>query len=181
MNLNMDHILGDHFSDEDRPGYRLTGTDRITVSRWVRLKCTFGCDSYGKLATCPPNLPAVSECEKLFGEYEHAVIFHFQKELERPEERHEWTRVVNKKLLGVERDVFLAGHHKAFMMFIDPCNLCKACVEDKIRCLNPRQARPSPEGMAVDVFATARSVGFPIEVLTDYAQTMNRIGILLIE
>jgi hypothetical protein len=33
---------------------------------------------------------------------------------------------------------------------------------------------PSPESMAIDVFETVRKVGFPIEVLTEYSQTMNR-------
>jgi hypothetical protein len=35
--------------------------------------------------------------------------------------------------------------------------------------------------MAVDVFATARQCGFPIQVLEDYSQPMNRYGLLLIE
>jgi hypothetical protein len=45
----------------------------------------------------------------------------------------------------------------------------------------PRQARPSPESMAVDVFSTVRQVGYPIEVLSDYAQAMNRYAFLLLE
>ena len=45
------------------------------------------------------------------------------------------------------------------------------------RCL----ARPSPEALAVDVFGTVRSLGFPIEVLSDYDQTMNRYAFLLVE
>jgi predicted metal-binding protein len=88
---------------------------------------------------------------------------------------------MNEKLIAVERDVFLAGYHKAFMMFIDPCNFCKTCPEDQAECANPKKARPSPEGMAVDVFDTARAAGFPIDVLTDYDQAMNRFGILLVE
>jgi hypothetical protein len=35
--------------------------------------------------------------------------------------------------------------------------------------------------MAVDVFSTVRSMGYPIEVLSDYRQTMNRYAFLLIE
>jgi hypothetical protein len=35
--------------------------------------------------------------------------------------------------------------------------------------------------MGVDVFATVRKYGFPIEVLSDYAQAMNRYAFLLIE
>jgi hypothetical protein len=35
--------------------------------------------------------------------------------------------------------------------------------------------------MAVDVFTTVKQVGYGIEVLTDYADTMNRYGFLLVE
>jgi hypothetical protein len=35
--------------------------------------------------------------------------------------------------------------------------------------------------MAVDVFTTVRKLGYPIEVLTDPAQTMNRYAFLLID
>lgn len=38
-----------------------------------------------------------------------------------------------------------------------------------------------PEGLAVDVFSTARKCGYDINVLTDYGQAMNRFGILLVE
>jgi hypothetical protein len=35
--------------------------------------------------------------------------------------------------------------------------------------------------MAIDVYATVRKVGYPIEVLTEYSQAMNRYAFLLIE
>jgi hypothetical protein len=35
--------------------------------------------------------------------------------------------------------------------------------------------------MAVDVFSTVRQIGYPIEVLADYCQAMNRYAFLLIE
>jgi hypothetical protein len=35
--------------------------------------------------------------------------------------------------------------------------------------------------MGVDVFSTVRQCGFPIQVLSDYAQVMNRYAFLLIE
>jgi hypothetical protein len=34
--------------------------------------------------------------------------------------------------------------------------------------------------MAVDVFATVRKIGFPVEVLSDYDQPMNRYAMLLV-
>lgn len=42
-------------------------------------------------------------------------------------------------------------------------------------------SRPCLEALGVDVFATARKLGYPIEVLTDYKQEMNRYSFLMIE
>ncbi|UCE57072.1 MAG: hypothetical protein JSV31_15050 [Desulfobacterales bacterium] len=47
-------------------------------------------------------------------------------------------------------------------------------------CKYPRIARPSPEAMAVDVYSTVRQFGFPIHVLSEYSQEMNRYAFLLI-
>lgn len=38
-----------------------------------------------------------------------------------------------------------------------------------------------PEALAVDVFSTVRQVGYPIEVLTDYSEAMNRYAFLPFE
>ena len=95
----------------------------IVVSLWVRIKCMFGCGSYGKNASCPPNVPSVSECRQFFDEYSAAVVLHFEKRVERPEDRHAWSREANRKLLDLERAVFLKGHQKVFLLFMDSCGL----------------------------------------------------------
>ena len=153
----------------------------IVVSQWVRMKCTFGCREYGKNAACPPNTPQVDECRSFFREYKECVVFHFQKKLNEPEDRHEWGKTVNEKLLSLEREVFLAGNPKTFLLFMDSCNLCIDCAEQRVKCKQKRLSRPAPEAMAVDVFSTVRKIGFPIEVLPDYSETMNRYAFLLIE
>jgi len=153
----------------------------IVVSQWVRMKCTFGCKEYGKNACCPPNTPSLNECRTFFSEYREGVVFHFAKKVEKPEERHEWTKGVNSRLLSLEREVFLADNPKAFLLFMDSCGLCKNCAEERIECKNKRSARPTPEAMTVDVFSTVKQLGYPIEVLSDYSKTMNRYAFLLIE
>jgi predicted metal-binding protein len=153
----------------------------IVVAQWVRMKCMFGCSEYGQNACCPPNTPPVSECRKFFDEYGSAVILHFEKTVDKPEDRGAWTKQVNSKLLEVEREVFLSGYQKTFLLFMDSCGLCVDCAARREDCKNQSSARPTPEAMAVDVFATARQFGYPIEVLSDYAQAMNRYAFLLIE
>ena len=155
--------------------------EKIVVSQWVRMKCMFGCGEYGRTATCPPNLPSVSECERFFREYKDAVIFHFEKKVKKPEDRHAWTRKVNAKLAKLEREVFLSGYERSFLLFMDSCSICGVCPGEIVKCKQPRLARPSPEAMAVDVYATVRQVGYPIEVLSEYSQKMNRYAFLMIQ
>jgi predicted metal-binding protein len=153
----------------------------IVVAQWVRMKCMFGCSEYGRNATCPPSTPSVAECRRFFDDYSTAAIFRFEKAVDKPEDRHAWSRSVNAQLVKLERAVFLAGRKKAFVLAMDSCTLCTDCPGVRTACKSPRQARPSPESMAVDVFATVAQVEYPIEVLTAYTQAMNRYAILLIE
>jgi predicted metal-binding protein len=179
----MDHLkhLETVFVAHGFADFRWLDPADIVVAQWVRMKCAYGCGSYGRIASCPPNTSSVQECRRFFSEYSTAAVFHFEKAVEQPEARHAWTREVNMALLKLERAVFLAGYYKAFLLFMDSCHLCADCAGAREACKNARQSRPSPEGMAMDVFATARKLGYPIEVLTDTEQAMNRYAFLLIE
>jgi predicted metal-binding protein len=171
-----DILFGHGFTD-----FKLMDTKDTIVSQWVRLKCMFGCSHYGKNGCCPPYVPSVTECREFFSEYKTAVLVRLEKAMNKPEERFAWSREMNMQLLKVERDVFLAGWHKSFLLFMDECRLCSKCAESKLDCKNPRDARPSIESFAVDVFATVRKQGFPIKVLKDYDENMNRYAILMLE
>jgi len=161
--------------------FRWIDPQRIVVAQWVRMKCTFGCGEYGKCAVCPPNTPSVPECERFFREYTRAVLFHFAKTVAHPEDRRAWGRDVNRKLLDLERAVFLAGCPKAFLLFMDSCHLCETCAPTRGECRNPKLARPGLDALAIDVFSTVRACGYPIEVLTDFGQEMNRYALLLVD
>ena len=161
--------------------FKWVDPQKIVISLWVRMKCMFGCKEYGKNACCPPNTPSVQDCRSFFGEYTEGVVFHFEKKLEKPEQRHEWTKNINEKLLSLEREVFLAGNPKAFLLFVDSCNLCTECAAERAKCKNKRSARPTPEAMAVDVFSTVRALDYSIKVLGDFSEAMNRYGFLLVK
>lgn len=168
----------------ERRGYAaVTWIDprKIVVSHWVRMKCMFGCDEFGRNASCPPNTLTVADCRRFFDEYRAAAVFHFRKKAAKPERRKVWAKKVNEGLLALEREVFLEGYHKAFLVRMDSCSICASCAGGVGDCRNPKLRRPTPEGMAVDVFATVRRLGLPIEVLTGYSQTMNRYAFLLVE
>ena len=161
--------------------FKFIDPEKIVVSQWVRMKCMYGCGEYGQNASCPPNVPSVSECERFFCEYSVAVIFHFDKKVDQPEDRHAWSSKVNTKLVKLEREVFLTGYEKAFLLYMDSCCICAECSKERENCKEPRLSRPSPEAMAMDVFTTVRQFGFPIEVRTDYSQKMDRYAFLMVE
>jgi len=158
----------------------LSGAE-IVVAEWVRMKCMYGCGTYGKGGCCPPNTPPVADCRVFFGNYDKVAVFHFAKRVDKPEERYAWSRNLDRKLLEVERKVFFLGYYKVFLLFVDDCHLCAKCSVLRSDCRNPKLARPSPESMAVDVYATIKKLGYPIEVLSDFDKEMNRYSFLLIE
>ncbi len=172
----IDQILHDHnYSD-----YKWIDPHKIIVSQWVRMKCTYGCPEYGKTAVCPPNTPPVAECERFFKEYSDAIILHFTGKMDDPEDRHKWSAKINARLVKMERDVFLAGFERVFLLFMDTCGFCKECSGSRETCELPRMARPAPEALAVDVYSTVRQFDFEINVRTDYDQKMDRYAFLLI-
>lgn len=168
------------FKTHGIPDFKWIDPKKIIVSHWVRMKCTFGCDEYGKNCCCPPEVPSVEECRQFFHEYHTAAIFHFNARVNKPEDRHAWTREINLGLSKLERDVFLAGYERTFLLFMDSCCLCAQCTGTRELCKQPQVARPGPEALAVDVFSTVRQYGFGINVRTGYDQAMDRYSFLMV-
>jgi predicted metal-binding protein len=163
------------------PDFRWISGRDVVVEQWVRFKCTFACEEFGRNACCPPNTPGVAECRELFLGYERIAVIHLQAARAEGEDPRIWKREVNGRFLELERAAFLAGFYKALALFPGDCSLCAECVPSRADCRNSGSARPVPEALAVDVYATVRKLGFPIHVLTDRSQTMNRYGFLLLE
>jgi predicted metal-binding protein len=81
-------------------------------------------------------------------------------------------------LAKLERDISLTSHERVFL-FMDSCEICRECsiAADKSR--EPTLARPSPQAMGMDVYTPVRPVGYPINPLTEYTQSMNRCALLM--
>ena len=163
------------------PDFRWVAGRDVVVEQWVRFKCTFACEEFGRNACCPPNTPSVGECRELFLGYGHIAVIHLRTTRAEGEDPRIWKHEVNTRFLELERAAFLAGFYKALALFPGDCSLCAECVSSRADCRNGGSSRPVPEALAVDVYATVRNVGFPIQVLTDRSQTMNRYGFLLVE
>jgi predicted metal-binding protein len=184
MNMNSQtHSLKDFeelFHKHGFTDYKWIDPSAIVVSNWVRMKCMYGCPSYGARATCPPNTPSVLECRAFFDEYTDIAIFRFEVYVDKPEDRHDAISIISKKLLELEKEIFLSNCVKVFALFADSCHFCKECAGSREDCKQPKLARPPPEAFAVDVFSSVRSISYSINVLKDYSETMNRYAFLLI-
>jgi predicted metal-binding protein len=142
----------------------------VAIAAWVRLKCQFGCAGYGRWLTCPPHSPTPEETRRVLDCYSAALLLHSPGQ-------GDW-RAIDDVVADLEREVFLAGHYKAFGFGCGPCRLCEACT--LTHCVHPSKARPAMEAAGIDVYATARANGFPIEVVTDRDSPQNYYGLVLI-
>jgi predicted metal-binding protein len=143
----------------------------VVTGRWVRLKCQFGCGGYGQRLTCPPHSPTPEETAAVLAEYRVALLVHNPS-------RGNW-KPLKKVVVALEREIFLAGHYKALGFGCGPCDLCSSCNLES--CEHPERARPSMEAAGIDVYATARGNGFPIEVVRTPSSPQNYYGLVLIE
>lgn len=168
-------ITNQGFSD-----YKWINPKEIVVAHWVRIKCTYGCRDYG-LGTCPPNTPSVKECSKFFKEYEKGLIIRLNKTADKNSYPSDWSKEITDKLLDIEREVFLSGFQKVFLLNQTCCSLCNDCSGNRLDCKDKAKSRPSPESFAVDVYQTVRNAGLDINVVAENPGEMNRIAILLIE
>jgi len=140
----------------------------VVTAAWVRLKCQFGCDGYDSTLMCPPHSPTPEVTRRVLDSYKKAILIRADDNVD-----------VSEIAVKMEREAFLADYYKAFSFGSGPCRLCRECPFDE--CRHADRARPSMEASGIDVFATARENGFPIEVLRDYSCKGNYYGLLLLE
>jgi len=141
----------------------------VVIANWVRLKCQYGCGSYGKKLTCPPYSPTPDQTRKILSPYQWAILIHGDQNTE-------------MRRLGAEfeREAFLAGYYKAFVLVCGPCHICEECAFDS-GCRFPSQARPAMEACGIDVYSTVRAVGMPVEVVLSSECRQDRYALLLLE
>ena len=141
----------------------------VRTAPWVRLKCRFGCDGYGGTLTCPPYSPTPEETRAAVDCFEKAILIHGDEHTE-----------ISRVAAALERELFLAGYYKTFAFGSGPCRACRSCDVTQ-PCKKPAVARPSMEAAGIDVFATVRSNGFRIEVLTSEECEPDYFGLVLVE
>jgi predicted metal-binding protein len=178
--------------------FELTTTDKIEVAEWVRWKCRYGCKAYGKHLNCPPYVPAVEETKRLIACYESAILARFDAHPNRdvpPSHIHHFLWDAIKELYDTmfefERHAFLSGYYKAFALVGLCCAYCDDCIPERKNtvldqapkrfCEHAQKMRPGMEACGIDVFKTARNVGYALEVLTSPHEKITFFGLLLLE
>jgi len=151
----------------------------VVAAEWVRMKCLYGCDEPGRRKTCPPNLQPVAATKRLLAEFSRCVLLEVGP-IVGSEDSDRESRRLNDAALALERDLFLAGFHKAWTMGAGPCELCDACVQGR-DCPTPEKARPSMEGCGIDVFSTVRSAGRTIDVVRDEGDEYRFFALVLVD
>ncbi|HNU38736.1 MAG: hypothetical protein BWY13_00300 [Euryarchaeota archaeon ADurb.Bin190] len=180
---------------------RLIPAEIIVVSDWVRLKCRYGCDNYGKHLGCPPFTPTPDETRAVISEYRYAALARFRVAADPKMAAKQSRRAlsssavkVQKTMADLERTAFLAGFYKAFSLSAMPCALCETCVIeemqkkdqaifplDGIKCRNKDIMRPSMEACGIDVFKTLTNAGFKPEVLKSTRENAELYGLILLD
>ncbi len=140
----------------------------VETGAWVRWKCQFGCGGYGSSLMCPPYTFTPDQTRQMLDGYKRAILF------EAPDT--EATRIA----AALERELFLAGHYRAFGLGAGPCQLCDTCSFEE-GCQHPREARPAMEACGIDVFATARKHGFTIDVVASPRAPHHYFGLVLVD
>ena len=147
----------------------------IVTAAWVRMKCLYGCSSR-RGHCCPPNTPTPAETREIIDGYRQAMLIHCHQDAH-----------PTKIALHLERELFLSGYYKVIGLGYGVCEICRPHYKEKCaypggeKCANPQDARPSMEACGIDVYATVRANGYPIEVLKDRESEGNYYGLLLID
>jgi predicted metal-binding protein len=180
---------------------KLISSEMIVVADWVRLKCRYGCNSYGTHLCCPPYTPTPQETRAVLSEYRNAVVARFEIRSEQKMQSKSTVKAfgntvarIHKTIAELERTAFLAGYYKAFAFSGMPCSLCETCVIeemhkkdqaifdlDSVKCRHKEIMRPPMEACGIDVFKTLQNAGYKPHVLGDCSEKVELYGLVLLD
>lgn len=145
----------------------------VSVDERVRLKCSIPpCPNYGRCGYCPPNTPEPEFMRKAISRYAWGLLFKedFPAEDVSDLKRYyphgkERQRLSDEIAARVELAAFADGYHLALGLGAGGCRdtLCDGqyCqMLDSGRCRHMLMARPSMEGVGIDVVRLVNRVGW---------------------
>lgn len=152
---------------------RLITPDDIVFDIRAYLKCRWGCSlapTGGSFnMRCNDGGTTFEERQAMIRAYHNILLLHTDDKV-----------LTSCAALDIESAAFVDGHYFAFALRY--CNLCISCAVDKgKRCPQPKLVRSCETLFGIDVFATARRQGLPIDVVRDGSDELNSYGFVLID
>jgi len=149
----------------------------VVIDERVQLKCLIPlCDKYNQNLMCPPNLPPVEELRKSLKKYSKALFVQlaFEKKvnISKAEARRHGLRL-HRIVNELERKAFSSGFPLAAGLIGGSCKLCRKCVGPGNPCRHPLVARPSMEGLGIDVIQTAKKIKLPFDFSSGHSLCWN--------
>lgn len=140
----------------------------VVTAPWPVMKCRYGCPRYGHNRACPPFAPDYRETRRILDSYTVALVFSVSQ-----------MSAGTPLALEVCRMAVADGFYKAIAFGTGPCMQCADCsVAD---CPRPASVAPSMEACGIDVVATVRAAGLPIEVPPRPGDELNCYGLILLQ
>jgi len=135
----------------------------IPVHEGVRLKCLVPlCEFYSVCRVCPPHLPSVSEFRRALTYFSQAFLLVLRHEAVSREEVAKPEIALLQAVQALEKTAWQHGYYRAMGLAVGGCKLCERCAPLNEPCRHPFQARPSPEGLGIDLTLLARRKGLPL-------------------
>lgn len=179
---------------------KIITTDMILIDERVRAKCVNPkCEWYGTNANCPPYVMDLEQARKIVNNFHHAIFTWFKVPPEilashRDEDVKERLRTTMKNhemVSRIEAEAFYDGYHLALGFANGSCKhiLCPdiecSALTPGQGCRHPLKARASMEGVGMDAYCMAASVGwdvYPIGRATKPSDVPHgvRLGLVLI-
>lgn len=147
---------------------KLIEVRNVVVDERVRFQCSYsGCREYGKRLMCPPHTPEVEDFKKVLSRYFMALLVQLQNPITDQENWLPETDAAALKLheavYKIEKKAFSMGFPFAAGLIGGSCKLCNTCaVAEGDGCIHREKARPSMEGLGIDVLATCKNAGYEV-------------------
>jgi len=151
----------------------------IPVHEGVRLKCLVPqCEYYGACRICPPNLPPVTEIRAALKYFSQGYLAVLKCPAVKREEVDKIEMVLLEAVGQMEKICWTMGYYRAMGLAVGGCKLCTSCAPLGEPCRHPYRARPSPEGLGVDLTLLARKKNILIKWPPE--KEMIFLGLLLL-
>lgn len=153
--------------------------EKIVIDPRVRLKCRVPlCNAYGHNLMCPPNSLDLDELKEILTHYQWALLVQIKTPYA---EGFLGAKKVHKLINHLEKEANRMGLVYAAGFIGGECKLCEQCVGQGSQepCRHPFQARPSMEGVGIDVLRTAKNIGLDFEI--NHSPELIWNGLLLLE